>query len=186
MKLLILDKDGTLVRPASGEEFVQHPHDQELIPGVAEVVARHTADGWKMAIASNQGGVAAGYKTLDDAIAEMKYCLSLLSVPAKTAVFCPDNGKTIEFVSNFYNRKEGKFCSHYRKYLGDIYSSNASFCGTFRKPSPGMINVLVKHCCYEDERADVLFVGDRPEDGQAAANAGVKFMWAADWRGDAR
>lgn len=181
MKLLILDKDGTLVRPASGEVFVQHPHDQELIPGVADALARYTADGWTMAIASNQGGVAAGYKTLDDAIAEMKYCLSLLNAPLKTAAFCPDNGKTIEFVSNFYDEKEGKFCSHYRKYLGDMYSSNASLCGTFRKPNLGMIHALVKHCCHEDEINHVVFVGDRPEDEQAAANAGVKFMWASDW-----
>jgi len=32
---------------------------------------------------------------------------------------------------------------------------------------------------------EILFVGDRPEDEQAAANAGVAFQWAADWRGAA-
>ena len=37
-KLLILDKDGTLVRPKSGGRFVQSPDDQELIPGVVEVL----------------------------------------------------------------------------------------------------------------------------------------------------
>ena len=44
-KLLILDKDGTLVRPKSGNEFVQHPEDQELLPGVVEAIARYAANG---------------------------------------------------------------------------------------------------------------------------------------------
>ena len=30
-------------------------------------------------------------------------------------------------------------------------------------------------------RLGVLFVGDRPEDEQAAANAGVSFQWADDF-----
>lgn len=55
-KLLVLDKDGTIVRPKSGNTFVQHPEDQELIEGVAEAIARYIADGWTIAIASNQGG----------------------------------------------------------------------------------------------------------------------------------
>ena len=31
------------------------------------------------------------------------------------------------------------------------------------------------------DKADCLYVGDRPEDEQAAQNAGVNFLWAADW-----
>ncbi|HMA77901.1 MAG TPA: HAD family hydrolase, partial [Candidatus Paceibacterota bacterium] len=63
MKLAIFDKDGTLTTPASDAEFVQHPEDQILLPGVSEGVAAMAADGWTIAIASNQGGVAAGYKS---------------------------------------------------------------------------------------------------------------------------
>ena len=33
--------------------------------------------------------------------------------------------------------------------------------------------------------SDVLMVGDRPEDEQAAQNAGVKFMWSDSWRNGA-
>lgn len=32
---------------------------------------------------------------------------------------------------------------------------------------------------HECER--VLFVGDRPEDEQAASKAGIDFQWAKDW-----
>lgn len=56
MKLCVLDKDGTLVRPASGAEFPQSPTDQELLPGVKEAIDRMRATGWTFAIASNQGG----------------------------------------------------------------------------------------------------------------------------------
>lgn len=39
-KLLILDKDGTLVTPASGKKFVHHPEDQVVLPGVHEAIAQ--------------------------------------------------------------------------------------------------------------------------------------------------
>lgn len=51
--LLVLDKDWTLIRPKSGNTFVQDPEDQELIEGVAEAIARYVADGWQLAIVSN-------------------------------------------------------------------------------------------------------------------------------------
>lgn len=55
-KLVIFDKDGTLVEPISGGTFVQHPHDQRLRPGVAEKLEQLRGDGLMMAIASNQDG----------------------------------------------------------------------------------------------------------------------------------
>lgn len=57
-KLLLLDKDGTLVSPASGSTFPQNPKDQQLLPGVAEMLSRYVADGWLPVIVSNQGGCA--------------------------------------------------------------------------------------------------------------------------------
>jgi histidinol phosphatase-like enzyme len=55
MKLAIFDKDGTLVSPKSGEQFVQHPKDQKLLPGVAKGLETMSSEGWHFAIASNQG-----------------------------------------------------------------------------------------------------------------------------------
>ena len=176
-KLLILDKDGTLVRPKSGGAFVQHPEDQELLPGVAEAIARYHVDGWRMAIASNQGGVAAGHKSLQDAIAEMAYCLILLPEFVRTAVFCPDDGMSIEFVRKF----DG--VAKYRGYLRHKYMNYARSWRTFRKPDPGMIHAVIDFCTNDGsgDSVEILFVGDRPEDQQAATNAGVNFMWASDW-----
>ena len=45
-----------------------------------------------------------------------------------------------------------------------------------RKPNPGMlITAMVRFQSYPYQ---TLYVGDRPEDEQAAKNAGVDFMWA--------
>ena len=171
-KLLILDKDGTLVRPVSGAKFVQSPEDQGLLPGVAEALARYRADGWVMAIASNQGGVAAGYKTLDSAIAEMRYCLRLLP-QIYNAYFCPDleGQKCWHVEKGFAQSLDHK----YRNGLGEPYK------GLYRKPNHGMISHIQMIETFPNPK-ETLFVGDRPEDECAAEAAGVRFMWADDWR----
>lgn len=175
MKILILDKDGTLVKPASGNKFVQSPEDQELLPGVAEAIALYRDAGWKIAIATNQGGVASGYKSLDTAIAEVEFCLGLL------------NG--VEFAMAAHSYEDQGY--------GEALFIDASDGGfqwkvvtnaqqKFRKPGKGMIDYLALrlsgHRVLEEEREEILFVGDRPEDEQAAANAKVRFMWADKWR----
>jgi D-glycero-D-manno-heptose 1,7-bisphosphate phosphatase len=98
-KLLLVDKDGTLVRPKSGKEFVQNHKDQELLPKVAETIAHYRAEGWWINIISNQGGVALGYKSLEDTIQEMQFCLELLP-DIDSAYFCPDDGETCFSVSS--------------------------------------------------------------------------------------
>jgi D-glycero-D-manno-heptose 1,7-bisphosphate phosphatase len=173
-KLLLLDKDGTLVRPPSGKEFVQHPEDQELIPGIAETIERFRADGWQMKIISNQGGVVLGYKTLEDAIQEMEFCLELL--PAiDAAYFCPDRGETCFSVSSGIGIPT--------KYSG-TFAENRCFGGLYRKPSPGMLEQAIDDAGiggFIGWPEEVLFVGDRPEDEAAAKAAKVQFAWAKDF-----
>lgn len=185
-KLAIFDKDGTLVRPKSGGTFPQHPEDQELIPGVAEAIQDCVADGWTIAIASNQGGVVAGYKTLESAIAEMRYCLSLLPSEAKIegAYFCPDNGQTCYRVSapihyeDVPNRPHAEITpviAVHDQAIAKIMNLN----GLYRKPNPGMLLYATRD---RGSAVPRIFVGDRPEDEQAAANADIPFVWAHDWR----
>jgi D-glycero-D-manno-heptose 1,7-bisphosphate phosphatase len=185
-KLLILDKDGTLVRPKSGEKFVQHPEDQELIPGVSDAIARYAADGWMMAIASNQGGVDAGYKTLEDAIAEMQYAMMLSEI--ECAFFCPDmDGKqcySIIAASTLTWACDVK--ALHRRAVFPLYR-----LASYRKPGFGMLQEAASYwssshwelMTYKGFRpeAQILMVGDRPEDQQAAKNAGVDFLWAHEW-----
>ena len=166
IKLLVLDKDGTLTRPKSGNTFVQCPEDQELIEGVAEAIARYVADGWTLAIASNQGGVAAGHKTLDDAIAEMRYAMNL-------------TGIHIAAIAHSYEDKQyGEFVLITRELCEELTHGDK-----FRKPNAGMLNYFCHY--FEVGLSDKkLMIGDRPEDQGAAQAAGFDFMWAHEWRGE--
>lgn len=179
MKLLLLDKDGTLVVPKSGAKFVNQAWDQELIPGVAEVLNRYVADGWTPIIISNQGGIAAGHKSLEATISEMGYCCGLFPFGAtpQESFFCPDF--------------EGEIC--HRHWAGDSITYDRSswevieygLAGTFRKPNPGMLKLAIS--IHQPD--EVLYVGDmtiansqKGEDENAAISAGIPFMSAENWR----
>lgn len=167
--LIILDKDGTLVEPASGKTFVQHPEDQVLLPGVTDRVSELHAQGHTLVIASNQGGVGK-YKSLEDAIAEMRYCLGLLP-QIESAMFCPDF--------------DGKECFWVGRTLVQPSKCFAFPFFNYRKPNPGML----LHAMGQFEgstkrfnREDAIMVGDRDEDSEAAKAAGIRFIDAAEWR----
>ncbi len=120
---------------------------------------------------SNQGGVGAGHKSLEDAIEEQRYTLELLP-EISYILICPDfKGKECWWIE----KKEGIAALHADKILRE-------FNGTFRKPNPGMLNAAIKGCGREEHRSNYWYVGDREEDKLAAAAAGVNFCDAEMWR----
>jgi D-glycero-D-manno-heptose 1,7-bisphosphate phosphatase len=180
MKLAILDKDGTLTQPKSGSKFVQSPDDQELMPGVKKAIAALVADGYRLVIASNQGGIEAGHKSLDDAIAEMRYCMELLP-EIDSACFCPDfAGKECWLVNEVRAFSVLETWKKYQKF-DELKNS-------FRKPNPGMLYLAQFHYFWHPvdgcklDPASCLMIGDRPEDEQAAEGAGIPFIHADVWR----
>jgi hypothetical protein len=103
-KLLLVDCDGTIRKPITRNLFIQHPRDQKIIKGAAEAIAHFHAQGYTIIGITNQGGVAMGYKSLEDAIAEQLYTLELL--PQILCIyFCPD--------------LEGKYCWLVSKTIDD-------------------------------------------------------------------
>lgn len=170
MKLLLLDLDNTIREPKSGAKFINKPDDQKLIDGVEDAIA-HYKD-WTIVGITNQGGVAAGHKSLEDAIAEQQYTLELL-FQMVCILFCPDY--------------EGKDCwVIQRDYREPFVISKLG--ENFRKPGDGMLK-YAKHWAWNycggyatDPIEDILMVGDRPEDEQAALAASIPFMWAEEWR----
>lgn len=179
---LILDKDHTLVRPKSGGTFIQHPEDQELIPGVAETLERYVRAGYWPVIASNQYGCTAinpatgqPYKTIQDTVREMQYVLRLLP-QIHMALFCPNAGESCIKVRQSMSDK-------YFPVWGQILPDGV--VKDFRKPGAGMLNYAVLcHAQYfgvDMKNPPALMVGDREEDRKAAAN--FRFMWANDWIG---
>jgi D-glycero-D-manno-heptose 1,7-bisphosphate phosphatase len=185
-KLLLLDKDGTLTAPKSGGAFPQHPKDQRLREGVEQALKEYAENDWTMAIVSNQGGVAAGHKTLEDAIAEMRYAMQLIYPLLKypqnlhfRGLLCPDQGDTLWAINAFSQQGEWR-----------SYNASESLCPgkyKYRKPAPGMLLEALDYLKFSginigDRPEDrILMVGDRPEDQQAAFAAGVPFLWEHEW-----
>lgn len=170
MKLLLLDKDGTLVAPVSGAKFVQSPWDQAAISGVEGAIARYVSEGWTPVIVSNQGGVKAGFKSLESCILEMQFCLELFPAILE-AYFCPDGGMDCW-------RAWGNCSEEHRILYGNGWTSGGYKLASFRKPGPGMLQLAIDIHAPDQ----VIYVGDRPEDQAAAQAAGLSFMWADEWR----
>ena len=58
MKLIILDRDGTINEDR--KDFVKSPEEWVPIPGALEAIARLNQAGWHVVIASNQSGLGRG------------------------------------------------------------------------------------------------------------------------------
>ena len=160
MRILFLDLDGTVRRSKSGQTFINDPKDQEIIPGVDEAIDRYV--GWLIVGITNQGGVAAGKKSLENCIEEQQEFLRMFP-DMDSIYFCPDF--------------EGKVC--YRVEPDCFENCSIDRWGDFRKPGAGMIRSALKHL---PRMREGLFVGDRPEDELAASRARLPFIWADAWR----
>ena len=165
MKILFLDLDGTIRQPKSGAKFINNPEDQELLPGVAAAIAHYKNQGWLLIGVTNQGGVAAGHKSIEDAIKEQQVTLEIAKLD-------------IIYFSPTY---EGLECYKITNQAKDIIKQfSIQEFGSFRKPGPGMLNLPLKYLGVQPE--DCWMVGDRSEDEQAAVAARVNFCPADVWR----
>lgn len=177
-KLLILDKDGTLTCPKNGGRFPRNPKDQELLPGVASALAHYRKEGWGMAIASNQGGVDAGFKTYSDARAELFFAMRLTGINA--GYFCTSNREneaaTATWLTLSSDREFAQIIDP--AWLRVNYPHSVEFQG-FRKPAPGMLQAAIANCYWPPR--EVLMVGDMESDRQAAHRAGASFSWVSEW-----
>lgn len=57
-KLLILDRDGVI--NFDSPDYIKSPEEWQPIPGSLEAIARATASGWTVAVASNQSAIGRG------------------------------------------------------------------------------------------------------------------------------
>lgn len=155
MMLYIFDKDSTLIKSKSGQKFINSVEDQELIPGVKEKIDQLKANGHKIAIAFNQGGVAFGYMSLDDAFGIIDHAAKLVGADYAT------------------------FCSYHPGGTVEAFKVDSPY----RKPNPGMIFECIGELVggYSVDKNDIVFIGDRPEDQEVARRVGVQFEWAANF-----
>jgi D-glycero-D-manno-heptose 1,7-bisphosphate phosphatase len=157
--LYIFDKDNTLVTKRGGGDppIPNHVDEQVALPGVVEKCAELRAQGHVLAVASNQGGVAWGFLTNEDADALMRHAADLIG--AQTWQHCPHHPKAKSLTL-------GREC----------------LC---RKPQPGMLLAIMVRLNFDAD--DTIYIGDMDTDKQAAEAAGVQFVWAKDffeWKED--
>ena len=162
MMLIIFDKDGTLIA-SLGKRPANSPAEQRPLPGVVEKLAALRAEGHRLAMASNQGGVAWGFLTPDKAEALMRDCAEKVG-GLDTWRFSPYDAKAATRRPNSPYAREDES----------------------RKPRPGMLLSIMEELGATP--AETLMVGDQESDCQAAEAAGVSFAWAQDYFGfpDAR
>ena len=157
--VLVLDIDGTLQKSKSGNEFVSGVDDIELLPNVLEVVSAYREKGYVIVLATNQGGVAYGHKTVQDVTDEVHHLAGLFPSGVVFAGFAALS-------------MEGGNVPAY------------SYRSLLRKPNYGM---LVQAEIGMQDRGLIadwdnsIFVGDRDSDQQCAQAAGVKFVHAKDF-----
>jgi HAD superfamily hydrolase (TIGR01662 family) len=149
--LIIFDLDGTLVETKNGAIFRKSEDDWKWIPGVLEMVRGLKREGIKIAIASNQGGVAFGFLQWPALKQEILKVASDIGTPYVYFEFSHPNGNVPDFT----------------------YESSR------RKPGPDMFLQAMQDAHVGPEHT--LAVGDREEDEQAAERAGVDFIWAHEF-----
>jgi len=90
MKLLVLDRDGTLNRQR--EDHVASPDEWEPLPGALEAVAHLNQAGWHVVLATNQSGVGRGIfdmAALNAVHAKMHRALAAAGARVDAVFFCP-------------------------------------------------------------------------------------------------
>ncbi len=90
MKLLILDRDGTINR--SRDDKVASPDEWEPLPGALEAVARLNHGGWRVVLATNQSGIGRGLfdmASLNAIHAKMQRQLAAAGARVEAIFICP-------------------------------------------------------------------------------------------------
>ncbi len=167
LKLIIFDVDGTL---ADRDTSV-------LLPGVREWFD-HNRDAFKIALATNQGGVGLRHWMETEGFGEPeKFPDELQLLGHLNSVIDALDTRVLLLVCFAYqSKKSGKWGP---TPAGREKSFN--WQPKNRKPAPGMLLAAMK--AAEVEPAQTLMVGDRDEDREAAEAAGVRFIHAAEFFG---
>ncbi len=148
-RLLFLDRDDTLNRTLDGRP-PNRPADVRLCSGIGPVLRHYAAQGWRLIVVTNQGGVAFGYMTEAQALDVHQAVLRALPVRVDASYLCP----------------------HHPRGTLPRYAVDCPY----RKPGAAAIEDALAR--YSARPADCLFVGDLDTDRQAAEAAGVPFVWA--------
>lgn len=94
MKLIILDRDGVINHDS--DQFIKSPDEWKPIPGSLEAIARLTREGWRVAVATNQSGIARGLfemATLNAIHAKMHKAVAQVGGRIEAVFYCPHSAE---------------------------------------------------------------------------------------------
>lgn len=155
--LICFDRDGTLVAPRHdpdgfviGFNFDLLPDRKRCLMGLANEIP--------MAICSNQGGIAAGYKSRDLLLLEAGFLSGLADYPI-LQIYCPSPARS--------RGREAIVITSVG--MQDIKDEELEAIG-YRKPRPGML-LLAAKIMEIANGGKCLFIGDRREDIDAGMSA---------------
>ena len=155
---LCLDFDGTIRHSKTGK-FINHPDDIILFPDVEEKIWDYRNNGYLIFGFTNQGGVAFGYKTVDDVKKENQRTIDLFSKDP------------FHIVQASFAHEKGR-------------ETNFKYRSLLRKPNYGMLvvcEVKAQELGFNVDWDNSVFVGDRDDDKFCAKNAGIEFISADDF-----
>ncbi len=152
-KLIIFDVDSTLTVMKSGATFRKTAQDWQWIPGRLAKLHELKQAGVRMAIATNQGGVAFGYFEVADILRELQAMARIAGIPKGGLYICYTHPKASR--------------EHFRA------------VDNRRKPGPGMLLEAMRD--FEASPEETLMVGDLSDDEVAANAAGCHFAWAGEF-----
>jgi len=132
MQLIILDRDGVINEESRA--YIKNPNEFIPIPGSLEAIAQLTAAGFKIAVATNQAGVARKKFSLENLHAIHAHMQKLVNA----------HGGNIELIC---------FCSH--------HPDEACHC---RKPNVGMLEQIEQHFDIDLMKLKPRFAGDSYRD----------------------
>lgn len=154
-KLIIFDKDQTLVKSVEGKNGKTHApnrlEEQTYFDDVSAKCESLRADGAVLAVASNQGGVAFGIFPADEAELLVSTAAAYIGAAAYRVCFHHPQGRVSPYNIDHPNRK----------------------------PGAGMLLELMSELGFTPDQT--VMVGDWATDKQAAEAAGCAFEWANDF-----
>lgn len=160
VRVLYVDLDDTIRKGYDSlGRFVNTAADVEVFDGVADLLWEYKKLGWRIIGVSNQGGIALGHMTMQD-------CVQAMAETQRQTRMAFD--KLL-------------WCSHHP----DAEDPEMSVCWC-RKPKAGL--VIEGALSLREKTLEMypphmgVFVGDRMEDQGCAANAGLFFVDAVEWR----
>jgi HAD superfamily hydrolase (TIGR01662 family) len=149
-QLVIFDLNGTL----TNTPFIDKK-PLSILPGRREKLQALKNNNRILAIACNQGGVARGHLTEEQAYSEIKPIAKELGIKVYILAF------------------------GYPDPIAGLEKYNTQDQLSLRKPNPGMPNMLLEYSKVSKDFA--VMVGDAEEDAMAAKSAGIRFIWSQEF-----